>query len=90
MSSEKGAATAYNFLINASNQANLAGTQKLHAAQINSVFVLVTPYYIDRFNLAGLDLDIRIDEEGTLWVNQQAFEPIEIVRGVKVIGIVQR
>ncbi|HZK25865.1 MAG TPA: hypothetical protein VFC74_10855 [Oscillospiraceae bacterium] len=90
MSNDHGAAPAYNFLINASNQANLAGTQELNATQINSVFVLVTPYYIDRFNLAGLNLDIRIDEEGILWVDQQAFEPIEIVRGVKVIGIIQR
>lgn len=90
MSNENGAGKAYNFLINASNQANLAGTKEVNATQINSVFVLVTPYYIDRFNLSGLDLDIRIDEEGTLWVDQQAFEPIEIVRGVKVIGIIQR
>lgn len=90
MGDENSVVKSYNFLINATNQANLAGTDNVKAAQINSVFVLVTPYYIDRFNLAGLDLDIRIDEEGLMWINQQSFEPIEIARGVKIIGIIQR
>ncbi|NLZ93148.1 MAG: hypothetical protein GX922_03900 [Firmicutes bacterium] len=90
MGDKKSAIKSYNFLINSANQANLASTNNVKARQINSVFVLVTPYYIDRFNLAGLDLDIRIDEDGVLWINQQSFEPIEIARGVKIIGIIQR
>ena len=55
MSSEKGAATAYNFLINASNQANLAGTQSCMQRKLTCL-CFSNPYYIDRFNLAGLDL----------------------------------
>ncbi|NLZ38847.1 MAG: hypothetical protein GX893_04485 [Firmicutes bacterium] len=90
MEDENSVVKSYNFLINSANQANLANTKDIKARQVNSVFVLITPYYIDRFNLAGLDLDISIDEHGTLWVNEQSFEAIEIARGVKIIGIIQR
>jgi hypothetical protein len=81
---------SFNFLINSSNQANLSGVSNVDARQINTVFVLIAPYYIDRFNMEGLDMNIRVDEEGVLWVDKQSFEPIEIARGVKIIGIIQR
>lgn len=81
---------SYNILVNASNQSNQSEVENLKTQQINSVFLLVSPYYVEKFNMAGLDLDIRIDDDGTLWVDKQCFEPIEIARGVKIIGIIKR
>lgn len=79
-----------NMLVNASNQANLTNTNNLTISQINSVFIMISPYCLEDYRLDGLDLDIRIDEEGTLWVNNQGFEAIEIMKGVNVIGVTRR
>ncbi|MCW3490611.1 hypothetical protein [Dethiobacter alkaliphilus] len=81
---------SFNILVNASNQANLADVKDLNTQQINSIFLLVSPYYVEKFNMEGLDLDIKIDDDGILWVGNQCFEPIEVARGVKIIGISKR
>jgi hypothetical protein len=77
----------YNFLINASNQASLTGTHKKSLTQINSLFVIVSPYYIEKFNIEELNLDLKFDEQGTIWVNDNQMEAIEIEPGVKIFGI---
>lgn len=81
---------SYNFLVNSSNQANLTGTNNLTATQLNSLFILVHPYYIEKYNFAGLDIDLRIDEKGSVWLNNKEFELMEVMPGVKVFGILKR
>ncbi len=77
----------YNFMINASNQANLTNNNNISPIQLNSIFVILNPYYIDKFNIEGLDLDLKIDEKGILTINNKRFELIEIEPGVKIFGI---
>ena len=36
--------------------------------------------------MEGLDMNIRVDEEGVLWVDKQSFEPIEIARELKSLA----
>ncbi len=77
----------YNFLINASNQANLASSSNLSAIQLNSVLIFVYPYELEKLNFEGLDIDIRIDGRGVIRVNDIPVEAIEVKPGVKVLGI---
>jgi len=76
-----------NFMINASNQANLANRQNTSPVQVNSVFVVINPYYIERLSLENLNLDIRMNENGILSINNRSFRMIEIEPGIKVFGI---
>ena len=77
----------YNFMINASNKANLANRQNTSPVQVNSVFVVINPYYIERLSLENLNLDIRMNENGILSINNRSFRMIEIEPGIKVFGI---
>lgn len=78
---------SYNFLINALNQANLTNTYNVSPIQANVLFVLVSPYYIDNLNLEGLALNIKINENGSVLLNNQVFDAVEIQPGVKVFGV---
>lgn len=49
----------YNFMINTSNQANLSRSNNISPVQLNAVFVLVNPYYIEQFNIEDLDLKFK-------------------------------
>ncbi|NLY86452.1 MAG: hypothetical protein GX077_08895 [Tissierellia bacterium] len=77
----------YNFMINASNQANLSRNKNISPMQLNSIFVVISPYYIEKLNIEGMDINIDIDEEGIVTINNKNFEMIEIEPGVKVFGI---
>lgn len=77
----------YNFMINASNQANLANKHNSSPIQINSVFVVINPYYIDKLNFENLNLDIRMNENGVISINNKNYHMIEIEPGIKVFGI---
>lgn len=77
----------YNFMINASNQANLANKHNVSPIQINSVFVVINPYYIDKLNFENLNLDIRMNENGVISINNKNYHMIEIEPGIKVFGI---
>ena len=79
--------TPYNFLINASNQANLTNTYNTSHMQMNALFVLVSPYYIEKFDLEGLDLNINFNENGTITLDNKEFSAIEIKPGIKVFSI---
>ncbi|PKM79216.1 MAG: hypothetical protein CVU88_06940 [Firmicutes bacterium HGW-Firmicutes-13] len=80
----------YNFLINASNQANLAGAEGISPTQLNSIFMSISPYYIEKLELEGLDLNISVDEQGSIWINDNQFEAVEIMPGVSLFGIIKR
>lgn len=80
----------YNFLINASNQANLTGTYNISPTQINSMFVVVSPYYIEKFTVDGLDIDIKFDEDGTISINNNKYQPIEVAKGISVFGVTKQ
>ncbi|KNF08067.1 hypothetical protein CLPU_10c01220 [Gottschalkia purinilytica] len=80
----------YSFLINTSNQANLSNTNNKDITQINSVFVLIHPYYIDKLNIENLDLDIQVTEEGIVKINNEEFKVKEIEKGVSVFGLIKR
>lgn len=84
---EEGHKGYYNFLVNASNQASLSNSCNASPLQVNAVFVVVSPYYIEKFNLEGVDLDISINEKGTVQINNQEFNTLEIKPGVKIFGI---
>lgn len=77
----------YNFLINSSNQANMSGSSNISPFQLNSVFIMVSPYYVEKFNLEGLDLEIKMDGQGTMWINGNPFKTVELGPGVSILGI---
>ncbi len=79
--------SSYNFLINALNQTNLTNANNSTMFQANAIFVLVSPYFIEKFELDGLDLDIKINEDGLLIINNEHFNAYEIKPGVKIFGI---
>lgn len=80
----------YNFLINASNQANLTNVDNVSPMQLNSVFVFIYPYVLENVDIEGLDIDIRMDDKGLIFINDLQFEPVEIISGVSVLGILKR
>lgn len=80
----------FNFLINASNQANLANTSDLTYSQINALFVLVYPYSLENFDIEGLNLDIKMSEDGSIYIDGKNFEAVEIQPGIKILGIVKK
>lgn len=79
----------YNFMINASNQANLT-SNNISPIQLNSIFIVLTPYYIEKFNIEGIDLELEFDEKGNLNINNETFEPVEVEPGIKIFGISQK
>ncbi len=92
-SNHKGGKTenpTYNFLTNLNNQSNLVNVNNVSNEQINSVFLLVSPYCINRFNQEGLDIEINIDEKGIITINNKEYKTIEIKPGVKVFGVIKR
>ncbi|NLM98148.1 MAG: hypothetical protein GX175_11175 [Halanaerobiaceae bacterium] len=77
-----------NFLINASNQANLTTVNDLSAVQINSVFIFVDPYRLKNFSIEELpDLEIQMNDGQSIRLNNQDFELIEISPGISVFGV---
>lgn len=77
----------YNFLINCLNQTNITGKDNLKAMQLSSLFIFIDPYKLESCNLEGLDVDIKIDDNGTIWLDDQPFKPVEIEPGITVFGI---
>ena len=77
----------YNFMINASNQANLANDKNISPTQLNAVFVLINPYYLEEFNIEGLDLRFTVSEEGVVTINNKDYEMFELGPGIKIFGI---
>lgn len=77
-----------NFLINASNQANITASDDISAVQINSVFVFVDPYRLKNFSIEELpDLEIQMNDGQSIRLNNQDFKLIEISPGVSVFGV---
>lgn len=79
--------TIFNFMINASNQANLTRNNNTYPMQLNSIFVIIEPYYVEKLNIEGLDLDIKMDAEGTVTINDRSYEMMPVAPGIKVFGI---
>lgn len=77
----------YNFMINTSNQANLSRSNNISPVQLNAVFVLVNPYYIEQFNIEDLDLNLKVDKERTITINDKNYEMLESEPGVKIFGV---
>lgn len=87
---EKDKNSAFNFLTNLTNQSNIVNANNVSTNQINSVFILVSPYYINKFNLDGVDINLNIDKAGTIFINDKEYEAVEIKPGVKIFGILER
>lgn len=79
----------FNFIINASNQANLTNTYKLPSTQINAVFVLINPYCIEDFNLEDMNLSIKMSEEGSILIDNKEYKAVEVEPGIRVFGILK-
>jgi len=47
----------------------------------------VNPYYIERFNIGDLDLNLKVDKEGTVTINDKSYDMLEIEPGVKIFGV---
>lgn len=80
----------FNFLINASNQANLTNTDNVSPMQLNSIFVFISPYDLEKVAIEGLDIDVRMDDKGLIFINNDQFDPVEITSGVSILGILKR
>lgn len=78
------------FLINASNQANLVSSSNMSAVQMNSIFVFINPYELQKLSFEDIDINIDIDDRGNIEVNSLPVEPIEIKPGVRILGIVKK
>jgi hypothetical protein len=77
----------FNFLVNASNMANFTGTDNLSSSQINALFVLIHPYYIESFDIEDMNLSIEMSENNTVLINEQRFETMEIQPGIRIFGV---
>lgn len=80
----------YNFMTNLNNQSNIVDTNNLSMDQINSVFILISPYYVNEYNLEGFDINLNIDEKGKIFINNKEYEALEIEPGVKLFGVIKR
>jgi hypothetical protein len=58
--------------------------------QLNSVFVFISPYALERAEIEGLDIDVRMDDKGLIFINNVQFDPVEITSGVSALGILKR
>ena len=85
--SEDKDALNFNFIINASNQAGVAQACNVSQHQVNGIFILVSPYRMEDFYMEDLDIRIKIDGEGTIFVNEKEFMAMEIQPGIKVFGL---
>lgn len=90
MESAESSKKTYNFLINASNQANLSSSSNMSAVQLNSILVFINPYELEKLNFEDLDIDIQVDGKGIIKVNGLPVEPIEIKPGLRVLGITKK
>ncbi len=77
----------YNFMINTSNQANLSRINNVSPVQLNAVFILIHPYYIEKFNIKGMELDLKVNEEGVITINNKNYEMLEVEPGIKIFGV---
>ncbi|NLW23533.1 MAG: hypothetical protein GXY88_09850 [Tissierellia bacterium] len=77
----------YNFMINASNQANLTSNNNISPVQLNSIFIVIDPYYIEKLNIEGLDLEIKMGEDNRITINNRNYEMVELEPGIKIFGI---
>ncbi len=77
----------YNFMINASNQANLTRNNNISPVQLNSIFIVIDPYYIEKLNIEGLDLEIKMGEDNRITINNRNYEMVELEPGIKIFGI---
>ena len=77
----------YNFMINASNQANLTRNNNISPVQLNSIFIVIDPYYIEKLNIEGLDLEIKMGEDNRITINNRNYEMVELEPRIKIFGI---
>lgn len=77
-------------MINATNQANLTNTDNVSPMQLNSIFITIYPYILENVDIEGLNIDIRMDDKGSIFINGLQYEPVEIIPGVSVLGILKR
>lgn len=76
-----------NLLVNMSNQATLSNTENSRTSQMNTFLVLISPYQLEKLKLEGVDIEIKTDEKGRMWVNNKLFETVEIIPGMNILGI---
>lgn len=80
----------FNLLVNVSNQANLVDTKNVSPVQLNSFFLFVSPYVMEKCIFEDLNIDLKVDESGKIWINNRQVKPVEIKPGVSILGIVVR
>lgn len=74
-------------MINSSNQANLTRNNNISPVQLNSIFIVIDPYYIEKLNIEGLDLEIKMGEDNRITINNRNYEMVELEPGIKIFGI---
>ena len=80
---------SYNFLTNLNNQSNIVNGNNISVKQVNSVFILISPYHMNKCNLEGLDIDLNIDEKGSIFIDDKEYEAVEVKPGIKIFGVIK-
>lgn len=80
---------SYNFLTNLNNQSNIVNGSNISVKQVNSVFILISPYHMNKCNLEGLDIDLNIDEKGSVFIDDKEYEAVEVKPGIKIFGVIK-
>ena len=80
---------SYNFLTNLNNQYNIVNGSNISVKQVNSVFILISPYHMNKCNLEGLDIDLNIDEKGSIFIDDKEYEAVEVKPGIKIFGVIK-
>ncbi len=80
---------SYNFLTNLNNQSNIVNGSNISVKQVNSVFILISPYHMNKCNLEGLDIDLNIDEKGSIFIDDKEYEAVEVKPGIKIFGVIK-
>ncbi|MFW6265071.1 MAG: hypothetical protein ACOC3B_03095, partial [Bacillota bacterium] len=69
---------------------NLVGLNDSNPVQISSLFIIIKPYILEKFDVdEGLNIEVEMDKNGSIRVDDEVFEPIEVSPGVSIFGIMK-
>lgn len=75
------------FSINASNQAGLNWVSNGQFSQINALIILINPYSLDSLNFSDIDVDIRMNSNGSVIIDGKEYKVHQVQPGIGVFGI---
>lgn len=76
-----------NLFVNAINQANILNLKDSDYSQTNSIFVFINPYELESFKFESLSIELKIDEQGLVWIDNTSYKPLEIKPGIYILGL---